>query len=225
VLVINSGEHSDEHARDLTAPIPEGADAEVLEARRIQLLESAGRLASMRRLSDAYRREMDRAVGGTPAPKGPSRIGTIRQRGATIASMFGAERPVYATPAENIRATQAVTDELDKYDGDEHRHMTERVQQLLDAAAAQHEAGCRAEAPARQNNEPPLAKIMGRHPGRRLVAPAEERATSRLPAAAGPASPSSETRTAAHMRGSGEATSRRLRLTERGTPLRLLSRT
>ena len=43
VLVNNSGEHSDEHAqdpldttlRDLTAPIPEGVDAEVLEARRI----------------------------------------------------------------------------------------------------------------------------------------------------------------------------------------------
>ena len=43
VLVITSGEHSGEHARDpldaalrdLTAPIPEGADAEVLEARRI----------------------------------------------------------------------------------------------------------------------------------------------------------------------------------------------
>ena len=62
--------------------------------------------------------------------------------------MFGAERPVYATPTENIRAAQAVTDELDKYEGDERRHMTERLQQLLDAAAALHEAGCRAEEPA-----------------------------------------------------------------------------
>ena len=56
-----------------------------------------------------------------------SRVGTVRQRGATIASMFEAERPVYATPAENIRAAQAVTDELVKYDGDERRHMTKRV--------------------------------------------------------------------------------------------------
>ena len=64
--------------QDLTAPIPEDADAETLEARRVQLVESANRLASMRRLSEAYQREMDRAVGGTPAPGGPSRIGQIR---------------------------------------------------------------------------------------------------------------------------------------------------
>ena len=75
---------------------------------------------------------MDRAVVGTPAPEGPSRLDTVRQRGATVTSMFGAECPVYATPAENIQAAQAVTDELDKCDGDEHRHMTERVQQLQD---------------------------------------------------------------------------------------------
>ena len=62
--------------------------------------------------------------------------------------MFGPERPVYATPTENIRAAQAVTDELDKYEGDERRHMTERVQQLLDAAAAQNEAGCHSPRPA-----------------------------------------------------------------------------
>ena len=141
--------------RDLTAPIPEDADAEMLEARRIQLLESAGRLASVRRLSDAYRREMDRAVGGTPAPEGPSRLGTVQQHGATVASMFGAERPIYAMPAENIRAAQALMDELDKYDGDKRRHMTERVQQLLDTAAAQHGAACCAEVPARRNNESP----------------------------------------------------------------------
>ena len=56
---------------------------------------------------------MEWAVGSTPAPEGPSRIDMIRQRGTTIASMFDAERPVYVTPAENIRAAQAVTDELD----------------------------------------------------------------------------------------------------------------
>ena len=50
--------------QDLTAPIPEDADAETLEARHVQLVESANRLASMRRLSQAYQREMDRAVGG-----------------------------------------------------------------------------------------------------------------------------------------------------------------
>ena len=45
--------------RDLSAPIPEDADAETLEACRVQLVESANRLASMRCLSEAYLREMD----------------------------------------------------------------------------------------------------------------------------------------------------------------------
>ena len=142
----------------------------------------------MRHLSDAYRREMDQAIGGTPAPEGPSRLSTVRQHGATVASMFGAERPVYATPAENIRATQAVTDELDKYDGDERRHMTERVQQLLDAAAAQHEAGCRAEVPAQQNEDPPHRQdhdatsrtSTGGARGRRGDEPAASRSRTRL---------------------------------------------
>ena len=58
----------------------------------------------MRRLSEAYQREMDHAVGGMPAPAGPSRLGTVHQRGVAIANLFGADRPMYATPAENIRA-------------------------------------------------------------------------------------------------------------------------
>ena len=63
--------------QDLTAPIPEDVDAETLEPRRVQLVESAKKLASMRRLSEAYQREMDRAVGGTLAPGGPNRICTV----------------------------------------------------------------------------------------------------------------------------------------------------
>ena len=147
--------------QDLAAPIPEDADAEMLVARRVQLVKSTNRLATMRCLSEAYRREMDRAVGGTPAPGGPSRISLVWQRGATIASMFGAERHVYATPAKNIRAAQAVTDELDKYEGDERRHMTERVQQLLDAVAAQNTAGGRADALQQPNNDLPPRRDQG----------------------------------------------------------------
>src|SRR3990170_7388870 len=115
----------------------------------------------MRRLSEAYQREMDRAVGGTPAPGGPSRAGLIRQRGATIASIFGTDRPIYATPTENVRAAQAAADELDKLEGDERRHMTERIQQLLDAAAEQQEADCRAEVPNRRNDDPPPRRDQG----------------------------------------------------------------
>ena len=101
----------------------------------------------MRRLSEAYQREMDRAVGGSPAPAGPSCLGTVQQRGVAIANLFGANRHVYATPAENIRAAQAVADELDKFEGEEHCLMTERVQRLLDAAAEQNEAGYHTNAP------------------------------------------------------------------------------
>ena len=96
VLVISHGEHSSEEAedplpavlQDLTAPIPEDADAETLEARHLQIVEGAKKLASMRRLSEAYQREMDRAVGGSPAPTGPSRLGAVRQRGAAIADLL-----------------------------------------------------------------------------------------------------------------------------------------
>ena len=52
-----------------------------------------------------------------------------------------------------------------------------------------------------------------------------EPAASRLPAAAGHASPSSETKTAALERWSGEATRLLLSLVEPGTPLCRLSRT
>ena len=73
VLVISHGEHSggggqdplQAAMQDLTAPIPEDADAETLEARRVHLVESANRLASMRRLSKAYQREMDHAASAT----------------------------------------------------------------------------------------------------------------------------------------------------------------
>ncbi|MCH1933129.1 hypothetical protein L9G16_23580, partial [Shewanella sp. A25] len=79
-------------------------------------------------------REIDRVVGGTPVAGGPSHVGTVQQRGAAIANMFGADRPIYDTQTENIRAAQAAADELDNLDGDERHYMTEHVQQLIDAA-------------------------------------------------------------------------------------------
>lgn len=141
---------------DLAAPIPEDADGEALEAHRMALNDSAQRLATMRRLSKAHQREVDRAIGGTPAAGVPSRIGAVRQREAAIASMLGADRPTYAMPQENIRATQAATPELEHLEGDERRCMMERVQQLLDAAATQQVAGRRVVEPVLQDeNQPP----------------------------------------------------------------------
>ena len=80
----------------------------------------------MRRLSEAYQREMDRAVGGSPAPTGPSRLGAVQQRGVAIANQLRANRPVYATPVENIRAAQVAADELDNFEGEDRRLMMER---------------------------------------------------------------------------------------------------
>ena len=102
VLVISHGEHSggggqdplQAALRDLAAPIPEDTDGEALEEHRKALYDSAQKLAVMRRLSEAYQHEVDRAIGGTPAGGEPSHVGIVWQRGATIASMLGADRPV-----------------------------------------------------------------------------------------------------------------------------------
>ena len=75
-------------AHDLSTPLPADADDEALEARRLALLAEGRRLASVRRLTEAYQREADRAAFGTPAPGGPSRAGFVKQRGAVIADMW-----------------------------------------------------------------------------------------------------------------------------------------
>src|SRR4051812_31578233 len=94
----------------------------------------------------ACRRRQEAGQYETPvrgqSPAGPSHLSVVQQCGVAIANLFGADRPVYATPAENIRAAQAAADELDKFEGEERRLMTERVQRLFDAAAEQNKAGC-----------------------------------------------------------------------------------
>ena len=107
--------HDAPHAavHDLSIPLPADADAEALEACRLALLAEGRRLASVRCLTEAYQREADRAAFGTSAPAGPSRVGVVKQRGAVIADMLGVDRPVYATPLENLRTAQAAVDELD----------------------------------------------------------------------------------------------------------------
>ena len=101
----------------------------------------------MRRLTEAHQREVDHAAFGTPPPDGPSRVSVVQKRGVAIADMLGAERPVYATPLENLCAAQSVVDELNGVGADELPYMTRRIQQLIDAAAKRHEAGVRAESP------------------------------------------------------------------------------
>ena len=127
--------------------MPADADAETLEARRLALIAEGQKIASMRRLTEAHQREVDRAAFGTPLPDGPSWAGIVQKRGVAITDMLGAERPVYATPLENLRANQSVVDELNRVGADELPYTTRRIQQLIDAAAKRHEAGVRAESP------------------------------------------------------------------------------
>ena len=89
--------------QNLAAPVAAGADDAVLEALRVSLLDSANKLAASRRLTEAYCREMDRAICGTSAAGEPSRAGAVRNRGELLANMLGAPRPVYLTPSENLR--------------------------------------------------------------------------------------------------------------------------
>ena len=122
--------HDAPHAavHDLSIPLPADTDAEALEARRLALLAEGRKLVSMRRLVEAHRREADRAAFGTPPPGGPSRAGVVKQRGAIVADTLGVDRPVYATPLENLRAAQAAVDELDGLGAEELPHMTRRIQ-------------------------------------------------------------------------------------------------
>ena len=85
MLVISHVSNSGENARDaqqaamhdLSVPIPTDADVETLEARRLALIAEGQKIASMRRLTKAHQREVDRAAFGTPQPSGPSRAGFV----------------------------------------------------------------------------------------------------------------------------------------------------
>ena len=136
MFVISHGAASDENAcdalhatfHDLSAPISADADTEALEARRLALLAEGQKIATMRRLTEAHQREVDRATFGTPPPKGPNRVGVVKKHGAAIASMLGADRPVYAMPLENLRAAQSIVDELNGLGADELPYMIGRIQ-------------------------------------------------------------------------------------------------
>ena len=100
VMVISHGGTSEESAHDapratvhdLSIPLPADADAEAPEARHLALLAEGRKLASMRRLTEAHRREADRAAFGTPPPGRPSRAGVVRQHGAALADTLGVDR-------------------------------------------------------------------------------------------------------------------------------------
>ena len=82
----------------LATPLAANDNGAMLEAFRVSLLDSANKMAAMTCCAEACQREIDRITGGMLAVGEPSRVDTVRQRGAAIASMLGVGCPVYATP-------------------------------------------------------------------------------------------------------------------------------
>ena len=96
--------------------------------------------------------------------------------------MLGAERPVYATPLENLRSAQSVVDELNGVGADELPYMTRRIQQLIDAAAKRHEAGVHAESspPRREHGATLRMPSVGGARTRQEKEPAARRSRTRV---------------------------------------------
>ena len=71
--VANLGENAHDALQaamhDLSVPITADADAKTLEARRLALIAEGQKIASMRCLTEAHQREVDRAAFGTPPPR------------------------------------------------------------------------------------------------------------------------------------------------------------
>ena len=91
--------------------------------------------------------------------------------------MLEVDRPVYATPLENLHAAQAAVDELDGLGAEELPHMTRCIQQLIDAAAQRHEAGARAESPPPRRDHGAMSRTptTGKTRARREKEPAASR--------------------------------------------------
>ena len=106
----------------------------------------------------------------------------MRQRGAALADTLGVDRPVYATPLENLRAAQAAVDELDGLGAEEVPHMARRIQQLIDEAAQRHEADARVESPPprRDHGATSRTPTTSRDRARREKVPAASRSRTRI---------------------------------------------
>ena len=116
---------------------PEKAHAQ-LEEHRQRLLREAKEMAETRDKFDRCLREYEAAHQFTPAPKGPSRLGQVRNRGKQINAELQKEArpqasrslsvmsvprkkycmPSYDTPAKALRAAQAAMAELTHLPGD-----------------------------------------------------------------------------------------------------------
>ena len=154
----------------LTTPIDAGADPEqaavLLEQARQRLLSSAHDVAATHLHVEAQVREYNYAHGFTPVVAEPNQRGNIRcnltgemagepatKAGlAAPASAPTTHRPVYSSPAKNMKAAWTVAAELPGLEGDELRAQQQRVQDLLDTADHQF---CLNQAMSALNTPPP----------------------------------------------------------------------
>ena len=105
-------------------------------------------------------REYHSAHGLTPLSKQPSRFGLVRNRGrdlndeiardgrarsiTTASASVLSDRPVYDSPAKNLRAADAAAAELSNLIGDEKHRQQLHVNELIHAATQQQAAFARA---------------------------------------------------------------------------------
>jgi len=147
----------------LAMPVAPSVDAvlaqDQLEERRQHIHQEAIEVSGIRQELDISMREYNTAHGFTPVAKLPSRIGEVRNRGRNLndefardgrsksnlsASPMSADRPVYSTPAKNMRAAEAAAVELSSLTGEPLRKQQARVNELLYVANRQNEAYAKA---------------------------------------------------------------------------------
>ena len=148
----------------MAQPIAAGAEVQLthdqLEARRLYVLEEAQKVAEQKRELERSMREYQSAHGLTPMSKQPSKIGLVRNRGrdlndeiardgraksiATASASVLSDRPVYDSPAKNLRAADAAVAELSNLTGDEKQRQQLRINELIHAATQQQAAFDRA---------------------------------------------------------------------------------
>jgi hypothetical protein len=140
---------------DLRAPLDLTADpaklSEELEQTRRTLLKEAIGIEDTCRCVLSMLREYNTAQGYTPAGKGPSRAGQVRQRGRDLGAELNLAapsaklppviaKPTYNTPTKNLCAARYITSELAGLQGDDLREKQAQLQELLDTADLQQQA-------------------------------------------------------------------------------------
>ena len=128
--------------------------AEQLEEQRLFVLEEAQKVAAQKRELERSQREYASANGLAPVSRLAGRLGDVGVRGKNLHSeldraarsgthsnapaSYITPRPVYDTPAKNLRAAEAAAVELSGLTGEERRRQEHRVTELLRAANQQN---------------------------------------------------------------------------------------